>query len=184
MVSLVLAFISASVFVLIISATVSVRFIYREEPIIIFDFVIIQLLLFPLRKRVPPRKSKKRTEDKGIRSRLRAVQAKKNALDFLLSHSDVNINSINVHSEVSDPAKLTVYNGYIDSVICTALTYLRIKSQNLKNCNFPFSNTPRPEDEQPTVDITLYTSFHIVAFTFIKYLKDKNRKRERKIVGN
>lgn len=184
MVSLILAFVFASIFVMIISMAVSVRFVYREETVIIFDFLILQLELFPLRKRTKLRKSKKRKSDKGIKHRLREVQAKKKALDFLLRHSDVNINSIKVRAEESDPAKLTVYNGYIDSFICTALTYLRIKAQNLKNYNPHFSNSPLPDGENPTVDITLYTSFHIIAFSFITYLKDKNRKRERKIVGN
>ena len=82
-----------------------------------------------------------------------------------------------------DPAKLTVYNGYIDTLICTLVAYLRIKATSLKNSAPPFSNPPLPDGEAPTIDITLYTSLHVVAFTFITYFKVK-RKREGKFVGN
>lgn len=184
MVSLVIAFLLASIFILVFSMSVSVRFIYRDELIIIFDFLIVQLLLFPFGKRAKSRKPRKTNTDKGIKHRLRDVQAKKKALDFLLRHSNVNIYSIKVRAEESDPAKLTVYNGYIDTFICTAIIYLSTKSQKFKNYDPPFSNLPIPDGENPTIDITLYTSFHVIAFTFITYWKDKNRKRERKIVGN
>lgn len=180
MANLLLAFNIAAIFLLLIAGTVTVHFIYYEEPIIIFDFLLFEMYLFPSRKRAKhSRKVKKK-----LKNRYKNALAIKRALDFLLKHSDVTIHSMKIRAEESDPAKLTVYNGYIDSLICAIITYLRIKSQNLKNSNPPFSNPPLPEGENPAVDITLYTSLHVVAFTFITYHKDKRRKRERKIVGN
>ena len=184
MVNLLLAFILASIFLLLAAGTVTVRLVYIDEPVIVFDFLLFQIQLFPSRKRKKRSLTKRADNENKIKKRYKNARATKKALDFLLKHSDVNIRAMKIRAEERDPAKLTVYNGYIDSIICALITYLRIKSLGFKNNNPPFSNPPLPDSENPSIDITLHTSLHVVAFTFITYKKDKKRKWERKIVGN
>ena len=105
-------------------------------------------------------------------------------MDFILKHSYVSINAIKIRAEESEPSKLALYNGYIDSFVCALVTYLRKKASRLINNNPPFSNPPFPNDKNPTVDITLTAPLHVIAFASIMYSKNKIRKRERKLVGN
>jgi hypothetical protein len=136
--------------------------------------------LFPFRKN---EKKDEPSNRRKLTSRYKNALATKRALDFLLKHSDIRIRTMKIRAQERDPAKLTVYNGYIDTFICALVAYLRVKATSLKNSDPPFSNPPLPDVENPTIDITLYTSLHVVTFTFLSYFKLKG-KREVKIVGN
>ncbi len=172
--SLFFAFILFAILLLILAGTVTVRLVYRDELIVIIDFLFLQMLLFPSGKRVKAKKTAKTVKD-----RYKNALAIKRALDFLFKHSDIRIRALKIRAEEKNPAKLTVYNGYIDSLICILITYLHVKSPNLKNSDPPFSTTSPQDSENSTIDITLYTSFHVIAFTFITYYKDKRRKKAR-----
>ena len=57
--SFILAFIILVVFILLIAGSASVRFIYRNEPVIIIDYLLFQMQLFPARKRKKSSRRKK-----------------------------------------------------------------------------------------------------------------------------
>jgi len=180
----ILAFIILVIFILLIAGSVSVRFIYRNEPVIIIDYLLFQMQLFPARKRKKSSRRKKDSLPFKIRRSYRNTVATKNAVDYLLKHSDIKVKTFVIRAPLDEPSRLTVYNGFIDSLICTLISYLRIKSSRLYNSTLPFSNPQLPETDTPTIDVSLYTAFHVIAFTFIIFAKDKFRKREWKIVGN
>lgn len=173
-----------AVFLLIMAGTVTMRFIYQDEPIIIFDFLLLQFQLFPSRKKARGNTSAKKERKKKAKSKYRNLFAIKRALDFLLIHSDLKIKALVIRSETKDPARLPIYNGYIDSLVGAFIAYLLIKSPHLITTTPVFSNFSHPDVQNPTIDISLHTPLHVIAFTFIIYSRDKKRKRERKIVGN
>ena len=179
MISIILALNIISVFILTLACAATVRFVYRSEPIIIIDFLFFQIILFPARHR---KKSKKRAAGK-IKQAIKNISATKKAFDFLFRHSVITVHDLDVHTQEDDPAKITIYKGYINARICALFAYLRIKSLNLKNYAQLFTPPRQNTVDSPTIDITLFTSLHVIAFSLIIFFKDI-RKRERKIVGN
>ena len=179
---LILALNIFAVFLLILACAATVRFVYRTEPVIVIDFLLFQLHLFPARSKEKKRKARERA-DKRIKEAFRGAVSVKRSLDFLFKHSDITVHALNIRAQDTDPAKETVYNGYIGTVICAMLAYLRKKSLNLKNYTQPFALPEESSPDSPTIDITLFTSLHVIAFSLFILSKDK-RKRERKIVRN
>jgi hypothetical protein len=171
-----------AVFLLISACAATVRFFYRTEPVIIIYFLLFEIRLFPTRNREKTKKAQSRA-DKKVKGAFKSAVATKKALDFLFKHSDVTVHTLSIRAQETDPAKETVYNGYISTLICAMLAYLRKKSLNLKSYTQPFDFPEESTPDSPTIDITLFTSLHVIAFSLLIFSKDK-RKRERKIVRN
>ena len=171
-----------AVLILVLACETTIRFVYRDEPVIIIDFLLFQLRLFPTRSGEKRVKSRDLTP-KGIKEYFKNAIATKKALDFLFKHSIITVRTLDIHTQENDPAKETVYNGYLSTFICALLAYLRKKSLNLKSYTQPFTLTERGPTDSLTIDIAALSTLHVIAFSLFILTKDK-RKRERKIVRN
>ena len=181
MLGLIIVLILLSVLLLILAADTTVRFTYSDEPIFVIDVLLIELSLFPAKKRNGFDKNRLDFNEK-IKNGYTTAKTTKKALDYLFEHSDVSIHSLKISAEERDPAKLTIYNGYIDFFICTLITYLRTKSLRVSNVEPPFSISPLSGSKKTAIDIAFHTSFYVIAYIFFVYKKDKRRKRVGKIV--
>ena len=170
-----------TVSILIIIASVSVRFVYYNELIIKFNFLLFSIILYPNRR---IKKRKRTNNQKKAKRRSLRISSFKKGFDYLLKRSTVRIDRIDLKLVEPDPARFVLQEKNISTLIYIFLTYLSIKANSILTEDTHFISY-RQDCSNTHIDITLTsTLFHVATalFMFLKPNSEKKRKRARKFV--
>lgn len=146
------------IILLIITQTVSIRIWYDNRFIFDFDFTIVSFTLIPRRTR---RNSRSKSNKIGVLSIIKLIS-------YVLEGSHVEINAMPRFTP-NQGHPLTY--GYTEILRNILLSYIDKKSASVSYCEAERSVCP--------FDITLKTSFYRLVFTFVLYLKECQKSRQK-----
>ena len=183
MANLLLLLLLITISILIILMSVSVRFIYFDRPTLRFDFLFFNITLLPSsRERI--KNEKNNNIFKSTKNRLARAVSLKKSLDYLLKHSDLKIEKIDLKLAGTVPASFVLQEKNISTLIFIIIAYLSFKSGNLITEDTHFISYGE-SDSKTYIDVSLTsTFFHILIaiFIFSRENAKKKRKRVKKIV--
>lgn len=172
-----LAFVLITIVIMVVIESVTVRFIYKSELIIRIDFLLIELILYPSRKR--KRRRNKGNIFTGIKKGFARAAATKKALEHLLSHSRITVSELNVMGKTDDPAKLALSTQRANSLISAIITYLSLKTVSV-TAGYNAFDTANENFDSVTIDVSLAsTLFNVVSALAIFILNANRYKRKR-----
>ena len=103
----------------------------------------------------------------------------KKSLDYLLKHSDVKIEKIDLKLAGTGPASLVLQEKNISTLIFIIIAYLSFKSGNLITSDTHFISYGE-SDSKTYIDVSLTsTFFHILIAIFIFSRENAKKKRKR-----
>lgn len=177
MANLLLLLLLITISILIILMSVSVRFIYFDRPTLRFDFLFFNITLLPSsRERI---KNEKNNIFKSSKNRLARAVSLKKSLDYLLKHSDVKIEKIDLKLAGTNPASFVLQEKNISTLIFIIIAYLSFKSGNLITEDTHFISYGE-SDSKTYIDVSLTsTFFHILIAIFIFSRENAKKKRKR-----
>ena len=179
-----LAFVLILIVILIISNSVTVRFVHKGEFVIQIDFFLFELLLYPSRKTGKRRKSKGFLSN--IRDSFSRATATKKAVDHLLSHSRVTVREFDFIKKTENPSDLALSTQRRYNLISAAVAYLTLKAEAITADNTPYIIEGEAKNAAPVkIDVSIVSTLFNIISSFVIFkinVYKYKRKRGRSIV--